>query len=278
MSQELASQNDPLDANLEKVIPSLHEWHRINKNEMFHLKESVSTIDGKLSEMQQKIDGGLQDVKRVLLSNNERAKQELAASFLQIAKYLIRDASGQSTDSPTSPTLARIVGGPSRMTLDELPEDGHPPAQDSEEYNEGSPNSETPIATFRMKPKHLILLELLHEWYGVGDYDDGFGGIQGRNENHKEWKKLCGRSFNQGHYSRTERTVKAVLEYGRLNNIDVFLAADRLQLLWVENKCSVSNFVIWAQQNHFLEKKGARGRAKAALLATRTPNGMDESD
>lgn len=257
MKLELSSQNDPLDANLEKVLPSLHEWHRINRDEMSNLKQAVATIDVKMSDVHTKIDDSFTEMKGVLISNRQQTKKELAGTFLEVAKYLVKDVGGELSDSTT---VADILG-PSRMTPED-PVDDTDPVQDTEP----SSISETNNSLFRMKPKHLYLLELVHEWYGTGDWYDGYGGIQGRNgnKNLKGWRTQC--CINQMHYSRTERTVKAVNEYANRNSIDKYQAAVALQESYERCKCSVANFVTWAQSEQLLEKKRARGKS------TRTAN------
>jgi hypothetical protein len=96
-------------------------------------------------------------------------------------------------------------------------------ANAAQDTSERSPTLEPDPAEehqlYRMKPKHLSLLDLVHEWFSTGDYYDGYGGINGRNDLFKNrWKKFC--SINQMQYSRTMRTVNAVEEYARRNNID----------------------------------------------------------
>jgi hypothetical protein len=259
MTQELASQNDPLDANLEKVLPSLHEWHKINKDEMLRLKQAVSTMDCKVSDIHSKIDSGFGDIKDALMSNKVQLKQELAGSFLEIAKYLVQDAGGQVSDHTTVAEIVNLR----RMTIDE-------PifANAAQDTGDTSPIIETDPAEdhqlYRMKPKHLILLDVVHEWFGTGDYYDEYGGIDGRNKLFKSrWKKLC--CINQMQYSRTMRTINAVEEYARRNNnIDKYLAAEQLQQCYEECKCSIANFVRWAQSKELLEKKRSRGKNKVS--------------
>jgi hypothetical protein len=259
MRHELSSQNDPLDANLEKVLPSLHEWHRINKDEMMRLKQSVSSIDGNLCDIHSRLDSGFSDIKQSLKSTKVQMKQELAGTFLEIAKHLVRDAGGQLSDS----TTLRDIVGPSIMTQDE-PVGAVDPAQDTLETSRIAEDPADEVhQLFRLKPKHLNLLELVQEWYGTGDYYDSYGGVQGRNEKlGKAWRKLC--QLNQMQYSRTERTVKAVEEYARLNSIDQYEAAERLQEEFEQCRCSVANFVTWAQGNDYLVTKKTRGKHKKA--------------
>jgi hypothetical protein len=163
MRHELSSQNDPLDANLEKVLPSLHEWHRINKDEMMRLKQSVSSIDGNLCDIHSRLDSGFSDIKQSLKSTKVQMKQELAGTFLEIAKHLVRDAGGQLSDS----TTLRDIVGPSIMTQDE-PVGAFDPAQDTLETSRIAEDPAEVHQLFRLKPKHLNLLELVQEGMGLG--------------------------------------------------------------------------------------------------------------
>jgi hypothetical protein len=256
MELELSSENDPLDANLEKVLPSLHEWHRINKDAMMHLKQAVTTMGSKMEHIDTKMDSGFGEIKETLMSNKVQLKQELAGSFLEIAKYLVKDAGGEVSDRTT---VAEIVDL-SRMTLVEPAT-----ANAAQDTGEPSPETETDPAEehrlFRMIPKHLTLLDLVHEWFGTGDYYDEYGGIEGRNKSSKSrWRKYC--CINQMQYSRTERSVKAVQEYARRKNIDMYLAAEQLQERFEECKCSVAKFVTWAHGEELLAKKKSRGKNK----------------
>jgi hypothetical protein len=264
MEKELSSQKDPLDANLEKVIPSLHEWHRINTKEVTHLKQAVCEVDEKMSDVHTKIDSGFSQIQETLMSNKAQVKQELAGTFLEIAKHLVKDAGGQLS---ASTTLLDIVG-PCRMILEE-PVGASNAAQGTSAASPTTVDGAVEHQLYRMKQKHLTLLGLLQEWYGTGDYYDGYGGIAGRNEdpNCKKWKTHC--CINQMQYSRTERTVKAVEEYARLNSIDDrYLAAEKLQPEYERCKCSVANFVNWAKDTLLLPKGKPRGRSKKATTAT----------
>jgi hypothetical protein len=56
--------------------------------------------------------------------------------------------------------------------------------------------------------------------------------------------------------------VKAINEYASRNGIDRYQAALALQEIYEQCKCSVSNFVVWAQGENLLPKKQARGRSR----------------
>jgi hypothetical protein len=129
------------------------------------------------------IDSGFQQFSQTLhetlKSNKQQTKQELAGTFLEIAKYLVKDGDAQVNGSTT---LAEILA-PSIMT-DEDPAASPNAALDTR----ASPFPETTVAEehqlFCLKPKHTFLLDLVHEWFGIGDYYDGYGGgVHGRNSN-----------------------------------------------------------------------------------------------
>jgi hypothetical protein len=114
MKKELLSEEDPLNANLEKNLPSLHEWHGINKHEVSSLKQAASSVEEKMSDIHTKIVVLVTSSNETLKSNKAHMKYELPGTFLEIAKYLVKDASGQVSDSTT---LADIVGQ-SRMPFE----------------------------------------------------------------------------------------------------------------------------------------------------------------
>jgi hypothetical protein len=270
MTDALSSQEDPLDANMEKVLPSLHQWHRINNQEMSNLRDSVQGLTGTLSDWGTKFDTGFQHLHQALKCNNTELKEEMAFTFIDVARRLLR--SGGTVDP---------------STLDQLvhrPRISHYPVQDPDEPmiptqdNPSDIDSEDPAEVhqlFRMVPKHLVLQDLVHEWFGTGAYEDTYGGIEGRNKSCKksgQWRKHTG--INNMHYSRTERTVQAVKEYALIHSLDKYVAAERLQEVYeVQCKCSVTNFVKWAQQQTppLVRTRKVRGRAAAAVSRANTP-------
>jgi hypothetical protein len=255
MARELTNQQDPLDANMEKVLPSLHQWHRINNEEMSRLKQSLCE---KVDDLAAKFETGFESFNNVLMSNKSDLKQELAHTFLQIAKGFLQD--GAIVNNSTFEDIAarqRITQEP----VEDTAGTSNPAQDDDIEVDPAEAHQ-----MFRMVPKHVVLWDLVHEWFGTGDYYDDYGGIEGRNIAFKtRWRKLCG--LNAMHYSRTERTVRAVQQYGKINKLDKYVAAERLQPQFEQCKCSITNFVAWAQDENLLEKKAARGRAKAAAAA-----------
>jgi Transcriptional activator of glycolytic enzymes len=254
MTKELRDQKDPLDACLEQVLPGVHQWHRINNNKMAKLEELVLRMDGKL------VNGIEQMTETITLTQQESDKQ-LAFSFLNIAQKLL-ERSGLSGGVPAGDMIGSpFAGNVTGITEDALMESvgGTPnPALATGTANENDADPADVLGLFRMIPKHLSLLDLVNEWFGTGDFHDEYGGIEGRNERYKSrWRKQC--SINAMHYSRTERTVRAVEEYGKMHHVDKYVAAERLQHVYaIECKTSVTKFVLWAMEQGLIAKKGTR--------------------
>ena len=111
----------------------------------------------------------------------------------------------------------------------------------------------------RMVPKHKCLSDLWDEWYGLGEFADTEGGIDGRNKKYgsKWWKHLEGQQ-----YSRTSRVIKAIEAYSVANNVTTDKAIFDLEELFKECSYSVAKMVNAAQDKGLLQKKAARGKKR----------------
>jgi hypothetical protein len=249
MARELSNASDPLDANLEKVLPGLHQWHRITKDEISSLRDSVQSLECKLES---KIDRGIERINGSIQSQRQQSDRELANTFLNIAKSLMERSGSIVCEDMTLPAITNNATQETTATT-------------NNNNGEGDPDKAPQL--LRMVPKHSNLVDLIHEWFGTGDFYDEFGGVEGRNKSFKtQWRKNCG--MNAMQYSRTERTVRAVEEYARKEKCDIYKAAEQLQRIYaVDCKKSVTNFVSWAQQQNYIPKKKSRGKKAAATAA-----------
>ena len=241
---------------MEKVLPGVHQWHRINNAEMSKLQTLVKeAVEG----LSLKVD----DMHSTMITSREDTSRQLSAAFMQMSQYFLQHGNSVVGDaSGLSDALAEVQVGAMGYIAEET---------QTANDNEGEMTDPADLhAMFRMVPKHLELLGLMHEWYGIGDYYDSYGGIEGRNKVHKaRWRKKC--HLNAMHYSRTERTVRAVEEYAKKNNdMDKFVAAERLQAVFqIDCKTSVTNFVLWAQEEGLISKSKSRGpRKKQSSMET----------
>jgi Transcriptional activator of glycolytic enzymes len=119
-----------------------------------------------------------------------------------------------------------------------------------------------------LKPKHKSLADLMSEWVSIGDFQDGFGGIEGRNKKFgASWRK----HLPHHSYSRTERTVKGIRAYAKQNKISDFDASRQLQEAFEQQKCSISNMVNYFIAQGLLPKKKPRGKIRAPRSVSPSP-------
>ena len=91
MKQALSTEECPLDASLEKVLPGVHQWHRINNEEMGRLKGSMREMS---SQMTAKLEEGFQQMANCFTAISHDSKTELANSFINIGRQLLVEAMG----------------------------------------------------------------------------------------------------------------------------------------------------------------------------------------
>jgi hypothetical protein len=249
METQLNTQECPLDASLEKVLPGVHQWHRINNQEMTMIKRSMNELGDRVAQ-------GFMDIQLALQGTKDETMQQLANTLVSASALLLTRPHTGTTGTAFSTTGVAPRGHSVEGT-----------ATDSEQRVSTTVNDVSPIdpaelhGRFRMRPKHENLLCLIREWYGTDEFFDDFGGIEGRNKKHgNKWKKRC--NIHPMHFSRTQRTVKAVLQYAQNHNTTKEEAAMELDTYYQLADRSVGKFVLWAQSEGLIVTREKRGRAK----------------
>ena len=134
------------------------------------------------------------------------------------------------------------------------------PFVSQEEETQQQDDDDNAYLVFTMVPRHQSLLDLIYEWRGMGEFNDGYGGIVGRDKKYgPKWRK----HINSQHYPRTKRVAMALETYAATNKRDITIVCEQFQSLYEARKCSVSNLVTEFQQLGLITKKGARGRNNA---------------
>ena len=128
--------------------------------------------------------------------------------------------------------------------------------QESPESQNENVNDDNPKALFYMKPKHQSLRSLYEEWYGLGDYCDGTGGVDGRNKRQgARWRA----HINRQHYSRCSRIVSAIDTTALQNSSGWETAVKTLESMFQSSNCSLSKMVLQLQEAGVLQKGKTRG-------------------
>ena len=218
----------------------------------------ASTVcQGISSDLKGELKGEMENLHGTLLTAKEDTRMDLARVHMAIALQLMQGGVGDVTNvnmnslpnvlltspQPTimSPQATTTTTATEEVTLDPADVDAN--------------------RLFRMKPKHTSLTGVIKEWFGVDEFADGHGGIQGRIDKYKsttKWRKKS--MIHPQHFSRTMRTVKAVEALARQKGVDTIAAAAMLEDKFHACEKSLANFVNWAQQDGLIIKRASRGK------------------
>jgi Transcriptional activator of glycolytic enzymes len=241
MKVALEQQDDPLDANLEKVLPGVHQWHQVNNNAVQRIAEDVRTLSIR-------VEGGFGRLEEAHLMHQLESDDRLASAFLNIANELMQRRGGGSTGTPASSPIRFQF--PSNNNGNNNP----PEAQPAEAMNDAINHTQ-----FRLTHKQKTLSDVWDEWHGIGKFADELGGVEGRNAKYvATWRG----HINGMAYSRVMRTIKAIKFYAEEQNMDSFDACAELQGKFIECKLSLAKFVDRCKQDGLLPTLGSRGRNK----------------
>lgn len=215
--------------------------------------------------MHEKVNERLDHLVSVVEDGKEDTKRQLVNTFLSVADSLLHGASASN--------IRRAVVGAERASTSVTDEytatTNTPNTMDDRDPSDVH-------STYRMKPKHDCLLHMVNEWFGLEDFKDEYGGIDGRIKMYKsttKWRKKC--HIHQMHFSRTQRSIKAIETHAGINTTTIEEAATDLQGVWEECGRSVSNFVKWSQETGLVETKAKRGKfAKANVVVVVTQDNV----
>jgi len=235
MRSAIQHESNPMDADLEKVLPGVHRWHQANNQEM-------QTLSTTVTDFIQEVRTAVKAIHEDSSQRNREAGRQLASSFLQVAKSLVSN----EREHPNDP-----------VTLDDF---------EFESFLPRTPTNDSPTdfssnkpATYNMVHQHKTLADMWDEWHGIGKFHDSYGGIQGRENVHKsKWRK----HINSAFFCRTKQCIFAIKVYADEKEIEIKAALELLQKEYTNCGCSVANMYRRFQTMGILEKKNSRGRTK----------------
>ena len=243
MAAAILHESNPMDADLEKVLPGVHRWHQANQISI----DGVSTqVQGMVTDVKESKEA-VQALKQELREQRQESDQRLANTFLSIARELL---AGTNKSCGRVSEEFFIGGAPEKEDLLLTPEREAPPITDDR------PDHPDHLA-YNMRPRHITLADMWDEWHGEGQFYDRHGGIKGREAKHKSnWRK----HIDGQHLSRTKQCIFAIKVYADANKLPVKHALAALQDLYVEVGKSVSNLCRRFKTMGILEKKKPRGK------------------
>jgi Transcriptional activator of glycolytic enzymes len=254
MKKALQDEKSPLDANLESVLPGVHQWQQANF-------QAVNRLNDRVDAFAEVVATGINTlITKLDLTEQQRAEQHnRLAQLLEFGSHVLRNGPSAGcartsvntlTNGERSPVSAESPAGETNDTAGTaliVSED-----EDVDRHK-----------TYRMRPRHQRLIELYQEWIGAGDFQDDHGGIEGRNKKFgAKWRQ----HLTTYVYSRTERTIKGIRAYADRKGISAYDACEQLQEQYEKHcKCSVANMVTYFTSKDLLTKRKPRGKARAVI-------------
>ncbi len=179
-----------------------------------------------------------QRLERAEAAEAER-RRELQSMFMEMAAKIGREID-QNNNRPTTSTI----------------DDGTDSQLPALVTNDGA----MPSRPFEMFLNHKTLQGMWDEWHGNGKYDDGGGGIEGRNKKYKaRWRRHLGQ-----HYSRTQRIITMIKAKSQQDECSVEETLAKLQPLFTECGHFLSKMISKCQEMGYIVKQKPRGRKRSA--------------
>jgi len=86
MKQAIQNESDPVDANLESVLPRVFWWHNAQHS-------ATTTLSSQVVQLSKDLKSGLLEIHQHNAKQREESDRPLAASFIQVASELIKGGS-----------------------------------------------------------------------------------------------------------------------------------------------------------------------------------------
>jgi hypothetical protein len=256
MREALAGAIDPMDHNIEAVLPGVHSRMSAMQNEMTGMRSSVNQLGENVTFALEKVTVSLNDVSNQLVRRDE----ELAVGLVDMARRL----------RPASPSPSPSIFHPSTRSV----------AQERREVENNSTFSPTESGTFplpvtmpighHLRVKYGSIHTIYYEWFGLENFD-GIPVEGGIDTCESEWRSKWRNHFSgaeKQHFSRVKAIINAIIEQ---TNVDedggIHQVLDELEVVFIseEIKKSVSNMSKWLKMKGYVTTQSPRGKRKSIL-------------
>ena len=258
MRTAIETETNPLDAELEKVLPGVNQRLNAAHSVLLCVQQNV----GCLAET---VTKGFEKVISATDMWNSRTGEMVGCSLVE-AGNLLRQSSPMSPGGNSVDTFQRQFGVAAASTRMDTSTTGGTTVTMLSQSQETSVSSErmqasptgSPADHSRYKPsmKHTSLMSVWNEWFGREEFKDDYGGINGRNMLHgSKWRK----HINATAYSKLSQLIKGINQYAAEQRKPPEDVMEEWNPLFVESKYSVSNFVKAMQALGKFKKLKPRG-------------------
>ena len=235
----------------------MHHWHTANNQAVNDLRTDVGA---RIDQVGTDVLGDIQEalMKKQSLESQRHTERRIAFSFIQIAKSL---ASGTDLDVDDLEDLSLNLV--SQVSTEYEDENVVRPFFSTATDPAALPVTHKVHAAYQMCHRHKRLTDMWDEWHGTGRFEDAYGGIIGRDKLYgKKWRKHLSPHL----YSRTSRIIFGIKVEADVHKLTIEQAIERLEPHWDDCNHSPSNFVKYLQSIGAVNKRKARGKAKASLV------------
>jgi uncharacterized coiled-coil protein SlyX len=248
------------DASLETVLPCLYQYHRSCLASLKNIEATLKQQTATLNQMSQAIRDHRQDIHQLTdvvrqwVERDKASREQTTRCVAGVITALLPNSTTGSTGT-TNPDVDLLAGltrgtgyggttSTNSHTISNLQQPHSEPHPDNAVTSAAGTqilplqsHERHPVpAVFVMTTKHRDLNSLYNEWFGLDEFDDGEGGVHGRNQTGgAKWRK----HIDVTHYSRTKRIVQAIQKLAKDGGMTDQDAIRQLQPLFEESNASL---------------------------------------
>lgn len=257
MKAALENEEAPFDADLEKVLPGVHE--RLNAHTS-QLHAFGAKLDGTERRVGSLIEQGIQ----IMLEHQTQCLTEqsalVGASLVHVGQQMLSPRGDSVGDAASTGTNQSPPASPL------APKQAEKVTNSNSNQQLAKPTAVPPEAVYPIKPVHKNFKGLWEQWFGFGECRDEFGGVPGRNERFgSAWRKESGITpdFN----SRMNRVIKAAVAESKDRRVQPVDVVDCWEEIFAAGNYRLSTLVANLMKLGKIKKKASRGKTKKETVA-----------
>jgi Transcriptional activator of glycolytic enzymes len=254
MGHALASEQDPADVSLDRVMPGVHERLRGITTSVDGLTRKLESVHEVFNES---LQAGLGAMNRLASDALRESSVILGSTLIDAGATLLNSPSSRRTEQPTSPSSPSGESVQAHHDLNSNPKNLAPNDQEATATADEDPKG---LYEFRFQAKYTTLASVCDHWLGIGDFADGLGGVHGRNSKFgSKWRKKA-TALDSTTYSRVNRIIKAIAEQAKLRGVQPEVIIEDWEPLFESSRYSLANFVDGLKRLNVIRTTKSRGR------------------
>jgi hypothetical protein len=245
----LTTESNPQDADLEKVLPGVNQ--RLNASHSL-LVGMQHQFEHKFEQLTETVKCGFTQVTSLTENWKEETDKLVGCSLVQAGTNLLRQSSPMSPGSEGAASLDDDMAISPALAISPARQNRTTPTVTTTATNSNQEHSR-----YRMQLKHATLHSVWKEWFGLDEFADEFGGINGRNKLHgSKWRK----HLNGTTLSKVSQLIKGINAYAVERKVQPEDVIEEWEGIFTASKNSVCNMVKALQHLGKMKKLKQRGK------------------